>query len=114
MSPVDDPLEQFFESLRRMASFDGVQVALPAHGHPFADLGGRAEAIIDHHQDRLDIIRKAAPDLGDTTVTDYMRVLFRERSWGDMAESETFAHLVHLAELGELERSTSDGVVRFG
>ena len=25
-----------------------------------------------------------------------MKRLFRERSWGDMAESETYAHLEHL------------------
>jgi hypothetical protein len=30
-----------------------------------------------------------------------MQKLFRERSWGGMAESETYAHLEHLRILGE-------------
>jgi hypothetical protein len=42
-----------------------------------------------------------------------MRVLFRERSWGEMAESETYAHLEHLRELDELLRRTDDGFARY-
>ena len=113
-----DPLALFFESLRRMAGIDGVTVALPAHGHPFTDLGGRSEHIIDHHEDRLDIIRQAGRDLrdgtvGDGTVNDYMKVLFRERSWGDMAESETYAHLEHLRTIGDFVRTSVDGIARY-
>lgn len=113
MSPVADPLAQFFDSLRRMVDVADVTIALPAHGHPFADLGGRAEHIIDHHEGRLDIIRNAMPDLPNGTVADFMRVLFRERSWGEMAESETYAHLEHLRELDELSRHTDDGLARY-
>jgi hypothetical protein len=40
-------------------------------------------------------------------------VLFKERSWGDMAESETYAHLEHLRERGELERHFDAGVARY-
>ena len=50
------------------------------------------------------MIRDALPTLPNGTVDEFMRVLFRERSWGEMAESETFAHLEHLRELGELAR----------
>ena len=113
MTPVSDPLAQFFESLRRMADVEDVSIALPAHGHPFADLGGRAEHIIEHHEDRLDIIREALHDLPNGTVNDFMRVLFRERSWGEMAESETYAHLEHLRELDELSRHAEDGFARY-
>ena len=42
-----------------------------------------------------------------------MRVLFRERSWGEMAESETYAHLEHLRELDELSRHAEDGFARY-
>ncbi len=114
MAAVEDPLEQFFESLRRMNDLDGVNVVLPAHGHPFADLGGRALEIIDHHQDRLDILREASTEIGGGTVEAYMQRLFKERSWGSMAESETFAHLQHLSVLGEAEVTTDDaGLQRF-
>ena len=43
-----------------------------------------------------------------------MRVLFSERAWGDMAASETFAHLVHLKVIGEARQDvTPDGLVTF-
>ena len=42
-----------------------------------------------------------------------MRVLFRERSWGEMAESETYAHLEHLRELGEMQRTVDAGFARY-
>ena len=113
MTPHTDPLAQFFESLHRMNGLDGVSIALPAHGHPFEDLGRRAEHIIEHHEDRLDIIRNASHDLPNGTVVDFMQVLFRERSWGEMAESETYAHLEHLRELGEMQRSFDDGFAHY-
>lgn len=113
LTPHSDPLALFFDSLRRMEDIDDVSIALPAHGNPFVDLGGRAAHIIEHHEERLDIIRDAWVDLPDGTVTDFMRVLFKERSWGEMAESETYAHLEHLRELGELQRSFGEGVAHY-
>lgn len=108
-----DPLQEFFTSLERMTAYPDVSVVLPAHGHPFADLTGRANEIIDHHQHRLDIIRDATENLDQGTVTDFMRVMFSERAWGDMAESETYAHLEHLRELGELRREDPEGVAHY-
>ena len=90
-----------------------VSIALPAHGHPFVDLRGRAEHIIEHHEERLDIIREALPAVPNGTVAEFMRVLFQERSWGDMAESETYAHLEHLRERGELKRHFDEGLARY-
>ncbi len=113
MTPDSDPLALFFESLRRMADIADVSVALPAHGHPFTDLGGRAEHIIEHHEERLDIIRDASHELPNGTVEDFMRVLFKERSWGEMAESETYAHLEHLRELGEMSRHADHGLAHY-
>ena len=105
-----DPLARFFGSLRRMHDFD-VRLVLPAHGHPFTDLAGRADHIIDHHHERLDVLRESVDDLPSGTVADYMRRMFRERSWGDIAESETFAHLEHLRLLGEATVSDDDGML---
>lgn len=50
---------------------------------------------------------------GDGTVNDYMKVLFRERSWGDMAESETYAHLEHLRTAGDFVGTSEDGLARY-
>lgn len=113
MSGSTDPLAEFFDSLGRMATFSDVSTVLPAHGHPFDDLTARSNDIIEHHERRLDVIREATAKVGTGNVTEYMRILFSERAWGDMAESETFAHLEHLKELGELERSDPAGVAHY-
>ena len=113
IAPQPDPLALFFDSLRRMADLTDVSIALPAHGHPFEDVGGRALHIIDHHEERLDIIRKAVHELPNGTVNEFMRILFSERAWGDMAESETYAHLEHLRELGELQRTDPDDMAHY-
>ena len=70
---------------------------------------GRVDAILGHHEDRLETIRKAGDDLGEGTVESYMRRLFKERSWGDMAASETYAHLEHLRILGRASRNEVAG-----
>ena len=111
---VDDPLATFFDSLDRVGSLEGVTTVLPAHGHPFDDCAGRCKHIKHHHDDRLDLLREAGDATGDAPVTEWMKVLFRERSWGDMAASETFAHLEHLRMIGEAQtRRDSDGLLCF-
>ena len=107
---MEDPLAVFFNSLERTKEFSQVSLVLPAHGHPFTDLVGRTDGIIGHHKDRLQVIREAGFELGDASVEDYMRRLFKERSWGDMAASETYAHLEHLWLLGQATWSEKDGV----
>ncbi len=103
LSESPDPLAQFFESLDRMKTFNGVSAVLPAHGLVFSDLAGRADAITRHHQDRLDELKQAGERLGDGTVEQYMKELFKPRSWGPMAESETYAHLEHLKFCNEAD-----------
>jgi hypothetical protein len=50
------------------------------------------------------MLRVASRERGWASVTELMQDLFRERSWGHMAESETFAHVEHLARSGQIER----------
>jgi glyoxylase-like metal-dependent hydrolase (beta-lactamase superfamily II) len=108
-----DPLAAFFASLQRMHDFE-VTTVLPAHGHPFHDLAGRADDIARHHDERLDILRKVGrTELPLGTVPEFMRYLFKERAWGDMAESETFAHLEHLRMLGEASVTEVDGLMAY-
>ncbi len=107
---ADDPLAEFFASLERMQDLKGVTIALPAHGDPFADLAGRAAAIHEHHQERLDKLRHASAEIGGlATVNELMKHLFSERAWGSMAESETYAHLEHLRLLGLAEQRSVNG-----
>ncbi len=103
-----DPLLQFFESLDQVAAIENVDQALPAHGHPFPDLGGRAIAIKEHHYDRLDTMKRIGRELGPANVQAFSQNLFKKRSWGEMAESETFAHLEHLRHTGDAEMHRDD------
>ena len=64
---------------------------LPAHGHPFEDCQGRCGFIKEHHHDRLQLLRDAAGGHRRCPGDGVDEGLFRERSWGDMAASETFA-----------------------
>ncbi|MGQ0830887.1 MAG: MBL fold metallo-hydrolase [Microthrixaceae bacterium] len=108
-----DPLTAFFESLDKVAALEGVGLVLPAHGHPFVDLAGRAKEIHDHHQDRLETLRAAAGELGSASVEELSQRLFKQRSWGQMAESETYAHLEHLRAIGEAESRDEDGTLHY-
>ena len=108
MGVTADPLADFFSSLDRMETLSDVTTVLPAHGLDFSDLAGRAKSIKTHHHERLDTIRDASATVGRGTVEDYMEQLFKPRSWGPMAASETFAHLEHLRLLGQAT-VTSDG-----
>ncbi|MEZ5376368.1 MAG: MBL fold metallo-hydrolase [Acidimicrobiales bacterium] len=108
-----DPLNDFFDSLDRMKTFDKVTTVLPAHGLEFGDLAGRAEGIKLHHHERLDKLRDASDEVGRGTVNDYMKLLFAERSWGAMAESETYAHLEHLRLTGEAEVDDTGEQLRY-
>lgn len=112
MNAGRDPLALFFSSLDRVAALEGVAVVLPAHGHPFADLPGRAEAIKTHHRERLAKLVAAASSLGRPAgVEELSHFLFRKERWGSMAESETYAHLEHLRLSGRAVRSERDGGV---
>jgi len=113
MAGGPDPLAAFFASLDKVAALDGIRQVLPAHGHPFVDLAGRAQAIRDHHEDRLQVLREAAGELGSATVEQLSQRLFRQRSWGPMAESETYAHLEHLRANGQAEVRRDGGLLRY-
>jgi erythromycin esterase-like protein len=82
---------------------------LPAHGQPFTDLSGRVEAIKRHHRERLDQVAAISRDLGEADVGAFMHELFSERAWGNMAESETYAHLEHLRLTDRAESRWHDG-----
>jgi glyoxylase-like metal-dependent hydrolase (beta-lactamase superfamily II) len=105
-NPQGDPLLDYFESLDKVAAYGpDVSIVLPAHGHPFDDLAGRAKAIQEHHVGRLDLLRRTTEELGrPARVQEFSSHLFSQRAQGPMADSETFAHLEHLRRAGELER----------
>lgn len=104
-----DPLAAFESSLDKVKGLDGVQHVLPAHGCPFHDLGGRVDDIHRHHHDRLEQLRGYLAEAGEASVHALMQKLFREKVWGPMAASETYAHLEHLRLAGEATKREGDG-----
>jgi len=98
-----DSLKSYLATLDLVAGLDGVQLGLPAHGNPFADVAGRVESIKEHHAERMELLREAGVALGPATVTQLSHEVFPKRHWGTMAESETFAHLEHLVNAGHGE-----------
>ncbi len=111
MTPSADALADFFDGLERIGSLAGVEIAFPAHGNPFSDVARRTRDIAQHHQDRLDTIIDIAGQLGETDVVTISHELFKERSWGSMAESETYAHLEHLRLAGRARSRDVDGML---
>jgi len=109
-----DPLKLYMGALDQVAALDHVNRVLPAHGNPFVNLAERTEAIKRHHIERLDLTKQIGTELGAATVEDFSQRLFPERSWGMMAESETYAHLEHLRHAREAESHTGDdGKLRY-
>ncbi len=106
---ADDPLRLYLESLERLHEFNGVTTVLPAHGLAFDDLHQRCRDIQHHHLERLDLLRTAGADLGEASVAAYSERLFKPAVWGPMADSETYAHLEHLFQLGEAKRRDIPG-----
>jgi glyoxylase-like metal-dependent hydrolase (beta-lactamase superfamily II) len=110
----DDPLAEFFASLDRVQTLEGVKHVLPAHGHPFTNLSGRVDEIKKHHIDRLDRLTTASHDLGRAaSVHELMQHLFSPRAWGSMAESETYAHLEHLRLAGQAGAHWQDDLLLY-
>jgi glyoxylase-like metal-dependent hydrolase (beta-lactamase superfamily II) len=99
-----DALRSYLQTLDLVAALDGVQLGLPAHGHPFDDVPGRVEAIKEHHEERMMMLVDASQSLGAASVQELARGIFPKKHWGVMAESETFAHLEHMALAGRAER----------
>ena len=95
-----DPLLMYLESLDRLSALPHVSTVLPAHGQPFQNLAARAEEIKRHHDERLDRLLEICDAAGWANVIDLSHELFAPRSWGSMAEAETFAHLEHLRATG--------------
>ena len=115
LSAQGDPLTLFYASLDKVGAFaDRVSVALPAHGTPFTNVGGRVAQIKQHHDERLGRLRATSESLGrPATVMEFATHLFSPRAQGSMADSETYAHLEHLRLRGEMDVADRDGTLEY-
>jgi glyoxylase-like metal-dependent hydrolase (beta-lactamase superfamily II) len=108
-----DALARFLDSLDKVAALPGAALALPAHGDPVHDVAGRVAAIRAHHEGRLDQLVQISDRLGWASVEDISHEMFAPRSWGSMAESETYAHVEHLHQLHRAKRREADGRLEY-
>jgi glyoxylase-like metal-dependent hydrolase (beta-lactamase superfamily II) len=114
LGAIHDPLRAFYDSLDSILELGPLCRCLPAHGDTFDDVEGRVCAIKDHHSERLNTLTAITKQRGPASVGELSRSLFRERSWGIMAESETYAHLEHLRLQGRVEcQRRKDGVLLY-
>lgn len=108
-----DSLKSYLATLDLVARLPDVRLGLPAHGELFHDVPGRVEAIKEHHRERMELLRSASLSLGPASVQALAREVFPKRHWGVMAESETFAHLMHLLHAGQAESWSQNDELHF-
>lgn len=113
--PALDPVRLFLGSLERYGRLPADTLVLPSHGLPFRGLRARTTMLAEHHRLRLADLRAACTR--PLTAAEAVPVLFRRQMDGQQmffAMGEAVAHLNHLMQRGELERTQdADGVLRF-
>jgi glyoxylase-like metal-dependent hydrolase (beta-lactamase superfamily II) len=114
-----NPLGDYLSSLQLVRELP-VQTVLPGHGAPFQDLSGRVDALLAHHQRRLQAMMSALADEEQTAYTVASRLSWRgaENGWQQLAPfqrraavSETIAHLEYLSNRGQLVKRFKSGIV---
>ena len=111
----EDMLGHYLHYLEEMTNLPDEWHILPGHDWPFSHGGQRAQALIDHHNMRLDALIQAA-ETAPISVSDAMAVLFgKEFGAHEMyfAAGEARSHLTHLLTIGKMGKSTENGIDRF-
>ncbi len=107
-----EPLQRYLDSLKGLRGLD-VDLVFPGHGPLFHDLDGRIDELIEHHEERLEIMH-AALDGRSATPFEISRRVFDEGLTDHQlrfALAETLAHLEHLVNEGRAERLDGDVAV---
>ncbi|HEY0037609.1 MAG TPA: MBL fold metallo-hydrolase [Longimicrobium sp.] len=106
---AENPLADYLASLGRLRELP-VELVLPSHGEPFADLAGRIDGILAHHDARntqtvelltrpmtaFEVTLRLFPDLPPDNFLHALR--------------EARAHLIYLESVGRVGRDTRGGV----
>jgi len=114
--PEANPLADYLETLPQFKRLHPDTLVLPSHNFPFRGLHARVDQLIEHHEVRLERLRKAVNDDGKTT-TELVPALFNrtlDTYQLGFAVSETLAHLSLLVGRREIRRARdSNGTLRF-
>jgi len=104
----DCQLALYLDALEKVRLMD-VDMVLPAHEEPFADLGARVDEILQHHDQRLEQVLAALGDRPSSAWQIALQVDWTVGSWDGMdtinrllAMMETTAHLELLQERGRV------------
>lgn len=117
--PAYNALEAFLNSLGKMYSYD-VDLVLPAHGKPFADLKSRVMYLIEHHEERLQEIYNLVAAGHTDIVSISSNAKWRYDNWREwpldqkfFSMGETMAHLVYLVCEGKIKQIICGDTYRF-
>jgi glyoxylase-like metal-dependent hydrolase (beta-lactamase superfamily II) len=107
-----DPLHEYLDGLRRMAAYRP-KLVLPGHGRPFSTVASRVDALVAHHQRRLEQILEI---VGGEEKSGWQVAL---DLWGPrdnpyekrLALQEGLAHLQALAVDGQVSKSVTPASV---
>ncbi|MDV2476062.1 MBL fold metallo-hydrolase [Rhodococcus zopfii] len=113
-----DALGEFLDSLRAVAALPARRT-LPAHRQPIDDLAARTDALVEHHERRLDDLYDSFGD-EELTLWQATERMTWYRPWHEtpprgkqMAMSEGSAHIRHLIERGRARRVPGTDPARF-
>jgi glyoxylase-like metal-dependent hydrolase (beta-lactamase superfamily II) len=120
---ASNPLADYLDSLRLIGKLEA-ELVMPGHGEPFHGLAERTEALLAHHQRRLDEIlallsAEPARALKGYEITARMR-WGRRRTWDDLsgferrlAVTEALAHIELLHARGLVEKTYAEGAITY-
>src|SRR5579859_4050678 len=120
---ASNPLADYLDSLRLIGKLQA-ELVLPGHGEPFQGLPERTQALLDHHQRRLEEIvdlleREPGHALTGYDIASRMN-WSRRRTWDDLsgferrlAVTEALAHIELLHTRGQVEKAYADGAITY-
>lgn len=113
--PEANPLKHWLDSCHYLKDrFPDDTLVLPSHGLPFRGAARRLQALIDHHEQRLEALQARCRE--PQRAVDVFDVLFNSPIDGSnmiMAVGESLAHFNYLRELGTVNRRTDESGVHW-
>ncbi len=103
--PEADPLADYLAFLHTSRDFSADVTVLPAHDRPYKGLDLRIDALVSHHDERLDVTRQAVTT--PATARQVMTQLFQREldlHQTRFAMGESLAHLHRLMQMGDVRR----------
>jgi glyoxylase-like metal-dependent hydrolase (beta-lactamase superfamily II) len=117
IEPEGNPLQLWFDSLRRLEQLAPDTLVLPSHERVFRGLHARTQELREHHEGQFEMLDRLLQETTQCTAFEAMQRLFpRLRHAVDdmLALGETIAHLSWLRYAGKLQRRLDeDGAHRY-